>query len=26
VIHMRDATVMRVTINDHPQAIDTLEY
>lgn len=26
VIHMRDATVMRVTINEHPQAIDTLEY
>lgn len=26
VIHMRDATVMRVTINAHPQAIDTLEY
>ena len=26
VIHMRDATVMRVTINENPQAIDTLEY
>jgi len=26
VIHMRDATVMSVTINEHPQAIDTLEY
>ena len=26
VIHMRDATVKSVTINEHPQDIDTLEY
>ena len=26
VIHMRDATVKGMTINDHPQDIDTLEY
>ena len=26
VIHMRDATVKSVTINKHPQDIDTLEY
>ena len=26
VIHMRDATVKSMTINEHPQDIDTLEY
>jgi ABC transporter, ATP-binding protein len=26
VIHMRDATVMNMTINEHPQDIDILEY
>ena len=26
VIHMRDATVKSVTINERPQDIDTLEY
>ena len=26
VIHMRDATVKSMTVNEHPQDIDTLEY